>query len=325
MSRKHEIAVTNGNKEVSVPVLPSCIQVIGKAGQQAWQDFFDGKLANKATRRAYEIAVRQFLSWCEERGLDLPNVMAGDVGQYLRDHPGSLATKKQHMSALRRFFNILVERHICILNPALVAETERYEVVEGKTPEITGKQIRQLLQSIDTSTIVGMRDRAAICVMIYTAARAGAVARLRRGDFRGERGSRKLRFQEKGGKSREIAVRHDLEKMIEAYFTVAEIEDASADAPLFRPAVRRENRLASKPMQENDMCRMVKRRLKKADLPQDLSAHSFRVATITNLIGQGIPIEDVQQLAGHKDARTTKLYDRTNRTVTRNLVERISF
>ena len=120
-------------------------------------------------------------------------------------------------------------------------------------------------------------------------------------------------------------MRHDLEQIIEAYITVAGLEDAPADTPLFRPAVRRENRLASKPMQENDMCRMVKRRLKKADLPQDLSAHSFRVATITNLIGQRIPIEDVQQLAGHKDARTTKLYDRTDRKVTRNLVERISF
>ena len=106
--------------------------------------------------------------------------------------------------------------------------------------------------------------------------------------------------EEKGGKSREIAVRHDLEQIIEAYITVAGLEDAPADTPLFRPAVRRENRLASKPMQENDMCRMVKRRLKKADLPQDLSAHSFRVATITNLIGQGIPIEDVQQLAKPK-------------------------
>jgi integrase/recombinase XerD len=78
-------------------------------------------------------------------------------------------------------------------------------------------------------------------------------------------------------------------------------------------------------MHPNDMCKLVKRRMKAAGLPEELSAHSFRVATITNLIGQGIPIEDVQQLAGHKDARTTKLYDRTDRKVTRNLVERISF
>ncbi len=206
--------------------------------------------------------------------------MPGHAGLYFREHEGSLATKKQHMSGVRRFFNILVERHICLLNPALAAETERYEVVERKTPEITVKQIRRLLPSIDTRSLVGVRDKTAICILMYTAARAGAVARLKRGDYQGEPGSRELRFHEKGGYSREIAVRHDLEQMIDAYLVASDLQNAPASSPLFRPAVRRENRFAERPMQENDMCRMVKRRLKKAGLPATLSAHSFRVATI---------------------------------------------
>lgn len=121
--------------------LPAIIQDCGWPVANAWRDFFDGRLANLSTRRAYETAVRQFLCWCDERSLELSKIMAGDVGFYLRQHHGSLATKKQHLSALRRFFNLLVERHICIINPALVSETERYEVVEGKTPEISAKQI----------------------------------------------------------------------------------------------------------------------------------------------------------------------------------------
>ena len=63
--------------------------------------------------------------------------------------------------------------------------------------------------------------------------------------------------------------------------------------------------------------------MRRAGLRDELSAHSFRVAVLTDLIDQGVPIEDVQELAGHADARTTKLYDRTKRKVTRNLVERI--
>ena len=59
--------------------------------------------------------------------------------------------------------------------------------------------------------------------------------------------------------------------------------------------------------------KLVKRKLRQAGIRGDLSAHSFRVATITDLISRGVPIEDVQQLAAHTDARTTKLYDRTNR------------
>ena len=72
-----------------------------------------------------------------------------------------------------------------------------------------------------------------------------------------------------------------------------------------------------------DICRMVKRRLKDASLPSR-SPHSFRVTTLTDLLEQGVPLEDVQRLAGHADPRTTRLYDRRQKKITRNIVERIS-
>ena len=77
-------------------------------------------------------------------------------------------------------------------------------------------------------------------------------------------------------------------------------------------------------MTAGDMGRMIKRRIRDAGLPTRLSPHSFRVATITDLLSQGVPLEDVQYLAGHADPRTTRLYDRRQRRVTRNIVERIS-
>ena len=73
-----------------------------------------------------------------------------------------------------------------------------------------------------------------------------------------------------------------------------------------------------------DICRMMKRRLKAAGLPGHFSPHSFRVATVTDLLEQNTPLEDVQYLAGHSDPRTTRIYDRRRRKVTRNIVERIS-
>jgi integrase/recombinase XerD len=74
----------------------------------------------------------------------------------------------------------------------------------------------------------------------------------------------------------------------------------------------------------NDICRMMKRRLKDIGLPLLYSPHSFRVTTITDLLTQGVALEDVQRLAGHADPRTTRLYDRRDRKITRNIVERIS-
>jgi len=58
------------------------------------------------------------------------------------------------------------------------------------------------------------------------------------------------------------------------------------------------------------ICRLMKRLLRDAGLPAHLSPHSFRVTTITDLLEQGVPLEDVQRLAGHSGPRTTRLYDR---------------
>jgi integrase/recombinase XerD len=54
-----------------------------------------------------------------------------------------------------------------------------------------------------------------------------------------------------------------------------------------------------------------------------LSPHSFRVSAVTDLMSQGTPLEDVQYLAGHSSPRTTRLYNRRQQKVTRNIVERI--
>lgn len=70
----------------------------------------------------------------------------------------------------------------------------------------------------------------------------------------------------------------------------------------------------------------VKRRFKAAGLPTDvLKCYTFRATTITDLLNQGVSLEDVQHIAGHADPRTTRLYDRRKREVTRNIVEWISF
>jgi site-specific recombinase XerD len=59
----------------------------------------------------------------------------------------------------------------------------------------------------------------------------------------------------------------------------------------------------------NDTCNMIKRRLKDIGLPLLYSPHSFRVTTITDLLDQGVPLENVQRLPGHSDPGTTGLYD----------------
>lgn len=304
--------------------LPVLVEKSGSAAQFAWEEFIYGRIRNPHTRAAYERAIRRFLSHCDALGKQLPTVSPRDVGNYLDQQDYAPATKKLHLSAIRHFFDTLVTRHVVMLNPAHSVRGPRLQVVEGKTPEITVPQARKLMRSIDTSHVVGLRDRAIIAIMIYTAARVGAVATLRRSDFYDLGDQHCLRFSEKGGKSREIPVRHDLQRFIGDYLSAGGIEYADKSTPLFRTTVRKSRKLTQNAMTAGDMARMVKRRMRDAGLPTRLSPHSFRVATITDLLSQGVPLEDVQNLAGHADPRTTRLYDRRKRAITRNIVERIS-
>jgi site-specific recombinase XerD len=304
--------------------LPEMVERAGGAARFAWEEFFYAEHHNAHTQKAYLRSVKRFLAWCEGQGVELATITPGQVGQYLVGLGGSAAKKNLALAALRGFFDRLVNRHVVILNPAASVKGVKDTVVEGKTPEISIDQARTLLASVDTGHVVGLRDRAILATLAYTACRAGAVARLRLGDFQDDGTQYVLRFQEKGGKSREIPVRHDLERYIRAYLDAAGIEGEAKESSLFRASNGRSKKLSAAPLTSKRICELVKRRLKDAGLPLRISPHSFRVTAITDLLTQGVPLEDVQYLAGHAEPRTTGLYDRRQKRVTRNIVERIS-
>ena len=151
------------------------------------------------------------------------------------------------------------------------------------------------------------------------------MAKLRLCDYRNLGEHRVLRFKEKGGKDREIPVRHDLADWLNEYMQAAGIaEDSKSKAPLFRAADGKRKVLTPSPYSPHLMRQMMKRRLADAGLADLFSPHSFRVTVVTDLLNQNVPLEDVQYLAGHSSPTTTRVYDRRRRKVTRNIVERIS-
>ena len=85
---------------------------------------------------------------------------------------------QSHLAAIRNFFDKLVVRHTVVLNPALSVRGPRYSQREGKTPAFASpKQARELLESIDTSHVVGLRDRAVLGTFTFISVRANAVAK----------------------------------------------------------------------------------------------------------------------------------------------------
>ena len=70
---------------------------------------------------------------------------------------------------------------------------------------------------------------------------------------------------------------------------------------------------------------MIQRRKKDAGIKTEIACHSMRGTAITNLLENGASVEEAQSLANHASIRTTKLYDRRDQRVRRDLVERIRF
>ena len=322
-----ELALRTGDSPATNDLqgaFPAILVRAGKAACFAADEFFSARISNPHTRIAYAHQVSRFLTWCEDQGLELRQVTPGLAGRFLDELPHRAPTKNQALAALRHFFDTLVARHAAVLNPFQSVRGIRHPHGEGRTPEVSVDQARRLLASIKTRDVYGLRDRAVLGTLIYTGARVGAIARLRMQDLRDNGNHRSLQFAEKGGKSREIPVRHDLDEWIAAYIEGAGLTEVPQASPLFRAGQRRSSPLTDRAMSPLAVQLMLKRRLRAAGLPKILSPHSFRVLVVTDLLSQNVPLEDVQYLAGHAHPRTTQIYDRRRRRVSRNLVERIS-
>jgi site-specific recombinase XerD len=145
-------------------------------------EFFTAQINNDHTRKSYLNATRRFGEWCDTHGLrDLVDVEPIHVA----DLQGKFSppTVKQHLAALRMLFDWLVTGQVIATNPAHAVRGPKYMVKRGKTPVLASDEARTLLDSIDVSTLKGLRDRALISVMVYTFARISAVLGMKVKDY----------------------------------------------------------------------------------------------------------------------------------------------
>ena len=202
---------------------------------------------------------------------------------------------------------------------------------------MTEEQARQLLASIkitrtvkaedggsdqEVPSLVGLRDRALIGVMIYSFARISAVVGMEVEDYFANGKRWWLRLHEKGGKRHEMPAHHKLEQFLDEYLDATGIRE-HGKTPLFRSALGRTGILTERPMHRIDAYQMVRRRTAAAGLKGKLGCHVFRATGITAYLEAGGTLENAQAMAAHESPRTTKLYDRTGDQITLDEVERI--
>jgi integrase/recombinase XerD len=307
---------------IGLDALPRSIQKSGADGIRRFLEFFTVTIRNKNTRLAYAQAVKQFFDWCESRGIQsLERIEPVIVAAYIEQHQASAPTVKQHLAAIRMLFDWLVTGHVVPHNPATSVRGPKHVVKRGKTPVLTADEARTLIDSIDTSTVIGLRDRALIGVMVYSFARVGAAVSMKVEDFYAEGKRWWLRLHEKGGKRHEVPAHHNADEYLDAYMTATGIAPAKK-SPLFR-SIDRSGRITDRRMSRNDALRMVKRRARAAALSEKTSCHSFRATGITAYLENGGTIENAQAIAAHESPRTTKLYDRTSDDITLDEIEKI--
>jgi len=105
------------------------------------------------------------------------------VAAYIEGHPAAAPTVKQHLAAIRMLCDYLVVTGVLRMNPAAAVRGPAHSAKRGKTPVLTGAEARAFLEAIKTKTIIGLRDRAVVAVMVYTFGRVGAVSHMRVEDY----------------------------------------------------------------------------------------------------------------------------------------------
>ena len=188
-------------------------------------------------------------------------------------------------------------------NPAHTVRGPRHVVTSGQTPVLDPAEARALLDSIDTSSVVGLRDRALIGLMVYSFARIGAALGMAIDDVYTQNRRLWVRLREKGGKRHAMPCHHNLEEYLTAYLDGAELR-GDPKGPLFRTIGRGTGKLTRTVLPQANAYAMIGRRAAAAGIETKLGNHSFRATGITAYLKNGGTLEKAAAMANHASTRT---------------------
>jgi site-specific recombinase XerD len=298
---------------------------VGRKAVERFVTFFTDNIRNPHTRRAYHKQVLDFFAWCDLQRLDFARIKSFHVSAYIESLLAAGKAKpsvKQGLAAIRTLYDWLIIGQVCEINPAQAVRGPKHVVKKGKTPVLDDEQIRDLYAGIDTSHLVGLRDRALISIMLFTFGRVGAVSQMHVEDYYPGGKRWYVRLHEKGGKEHEMPAHSKLEEHLDAYIKEAGIAD-DKKGPLFRTTYRRTQRLTDNRVQQPDVWRMIRRRARDAGILTPIGCHSFRATGITNYLRHRGTLEKAQRMANHESARTTGLYDHSGDELTAEEIQKV--
>lgn len=262
--------------------------------------------ATDLTRNHYRKRLKQFALWrCHFSHAPITRQMILDYKRHLKDQKYEASTIGAYLVAVRQLFAWCEINNI---HPDVTRGIKGAKRPKGhRRDALTIGQIHQLLDSIDQSTEIGLRDFVIINTMIRVGLRSVEVVRAKISDIR------PINSQSVGlwvhGKGRDeadefVVLTEDCLSPIMNY--ISKRGPLKQDAPLF--ASLSDGSYGSS-LSTCTIRRVVKERLRNAGLSSPrICGHSLRHSCLTLAIEGGASIQEVQKLGRHADISTTNGY-----------------
>jgi integrase/recombinase XerD len=262
------------------------------------------------TARLRELALDQFIRWCDERGLIKPQDITRPILQryqrYLYHYrkrdgaPLSFATQATRINPLIAFFKWLARENHILTNPASELDLPKPPRQLPKTL-LSVAQVEDVLNQPDVTTPMGLRNRAILETLYSTGIRRLELVNLTLYDLDVERGTLMVR-QGKGHKDRFIPIGERACRWIRRYLD--EVRPQLIIEPdhgfLFVTDY-------SEPFEKNRLSDMVTKYMRHAGFAHG-SCHAFRHAMATHMLENGADIRYIQAMLGHSELSTTQIY-----------------
>ena len=161
------------------------------------------------------------------------------------------------------------------------------------------------MDSIDTSTVAGKRDKLIVALMLTNGLRACEVARIDIRDFDTYNGRTVIHIQRKGkvDKRDTVAVPEMITELVEDYIAG---RDFVEDEPLVISHAHGSHRQR---LAKVTISAIVKRRLREIGIDRpDITAHSLRHTCGSLMVENGVDVETIKDKLGHSDTQTTRIY-----------------
>jgi len=293
-----------------------------KAITQYLLDFLDYSEIEKGlsskTQENYTSFLRKFFNWLNSVGLASlkPAALSAEhIWQYkvfLSRHvdPKTKKTLKKstqnyYLIALRSLLEFFVEKDIASLPPSKVKLAKDRSDKEIKFLKL--EQLASLLNSPDTGTIIGLRDKAILETLFSTGLRVAELAALNRDQVRIKNPGQDLEIAVigKGSKIRTVYFSVRAVNSLKAYLDVRQDFDEALFINYRRGSARSNHsrRLSVKSVED-----IVKKYVKITGLPVMATPHTLRHSFATDLLNQGVDLRTVQEFLGHSNIATTQIY-----------------